>query len=181
MRKLECYDFLLVYFVSVQDKQVHFVQVNYGKAVIFLKFDNISSLTAFCREHKSHLDKCFKHMHLHKPRGADTDGVAFVQSSEICLDFTLSQADCLMALTTCVCPPYSSRLPLSSFHSRFSFDPPVLLYPESSRPEKREIKCPTPGCDGTGHVTGLYPHHRSLSGCPHKDRIPPESELSSAA
>lgn len=60
---------------------------------------------------------------IHKTWGADTDGVAFVQLSEICLDFMLSQAECLMALTTCFCPPHSRHLPLPSYLYP-SFPPP---------------------------------------------------------
>ncbi|XP_020611107.1 histone acetyltransferase KAT7-like isoform X3 [Orbicella faveolata] len=56
---------------------------------------------------------------------------------------------------------------------------PGTVYTPNTDPKERQIvkrrkKCPTPGCDGRGHMTGRFEMHHTISGCPKYHNMTPQ-------
>ena len=61
-----------------------------------------------------------------------------------------------------------SGCPKARISRRTLLSPPNTMMKTlmDSNEDASTVKCPVPGCDGSGHLTGKYVSHRSASGCP---------------
>ncbi|XP_075882333.1 lethal(3)malignant brain tumor-like protein 1 isoform X2 [Nelusetta ayraudi] len=68
--------------------------------------------------------------------------------------------------------PHGVREPPATGQSTYSSSVPCkpISHPRNNKYNFHNRKCPTPGCDGSGHVTGRFTAHHCISGCPLAER-----------
>ncbi|XP_019112290.1 lethal(3)malignant brain tumor-like protein 1 [Larimichthys crocea] len=68
--------------------------------------------------------------------------------------------------------PHGVREPPATGQSTYPSSVPCkpISHPRTNKYSFHNRKCPTPGCDGSGHVTGRFTAHHCISGCPLAER-----------